>query len=181
MSENLQNFESDEIDEIAEFVKREHISAECVRIDIRPDVSAEEQALWIKQDPDFPPEHYRCQIRFQEKELELYQTVGADYPDEDEEADNSDLYRDSRQLLLSPEFLVESAALKANSVDEADDLQDWIKRGYCESETPELTYQQFRQIRQGLLDLLGVDRYRTLLELAVTAELERDEESEEWT
>jgi hypothetical protein len=76
----------DEVDEIELLVKREHITAECTHVDTRPDVSLEEQQAWIKQDPDYPPEHYRCLLKYRSKELELYQTVGADYPDEDDES-----------------------------------------------------------------------------------------------
>ena len=111
------------------------------------------------------------------RELLVYQTIGADYPDEDEA--QTDLYQDSRDLLLSPEFLLESAALKANSIDEASTVDEWVANGYCETDTPNETYQHYLSIRQGLNELLGDDLYRIVIRLAVEAEIERDEESEE--
>jgi len=171
----------EEDDKIAEFVEREGITARCYRIEYRPDVSIDEQTLWQKQDPDYPLEHYRCLVKRKDAEIELFQTVGADYPDEDAEDDNVDLYSDNRELLLSPEFLIESAALKANSVDEAASLDEWIAGGYCETKTPEETYDQYKKIRSGLYDLLGESLYRSLVQLAVEADLERDEESEDET
>jgi hypothetical protein len=174
-----QQNDGQEIDEIAQFVKREQITATCARVDVRPDVSTEEQVLWQKQDPDYPLEHYRCLITRQSKSIEVYQTVGADYPDEDDEDNNIDLYRDNRELLLSPEFLLETTALKANSIDEASNLSDWVANGYCTTITPEEAYRHYLQIRQGLLDLLGAERYKALVQLALESELDDEEESEE--
>jgi hypothetical protein len=172
--------EEEEIDEIAEFVAREGITAVHTLVENRPDVTPEEQLLWKQQDPEYPPEHYRCVLRCGPQELEIYQTVGADYPDEDEEADNSDLYRDSRELLLSPEFLIESAALKAHSVETANNVEQWIIDGYCVTAAPKETYEQFQEIRLKLIDMLGEDRYSTLIKLSIAAEQEREEESEDW-
>jgi hypothetical protein len=170
----------EEVDEIADFVATEKITAVYERIDFRPDVLLEEQEEWRLQDPEFPPEHYHCVLKRGNKALEVYQSVAADYPDEDEDADNIDLYRDNRELMLSAEFLIESAALKANSIDESTSLFDWVEFAYCESLTPQATYEQYRVLRENLRDFLGDDDlYKTLVQCAVKLEMERDEESED--
>ena len=168
--------DNDDTDEIAEFVQKENIKVIRKKIDVRPDVAVEEQLSWQKQDPDYPLEHYRCTILFGDKSLDIFQTVGADYPDEDEDADNSDLYSDARELLLSPEFLLESAALKANSVDQSKNLDEWVRNKYCETMTPLETYQYFLAIRSGLINLLGEDKYNYLVKLAIEADEDRDDE-----
>jgi hypothetical protein len=167
-----------EIDETSAFVARHNITSEHQQIDSRPDVSIEEQTLWLKQDPDYPPEHYRCTLKYNGRELMVYQTVGADYPDEDEENSNRDLYADQRELLLSPEFLLETSALKANSIDEATNLDEWQEIGFCETLTPSETYEGYKQVRIGLEQLLGTDLYREVVKIAVEAELDREESEE---
>jgi hypothetical protein len=167
-----------EVDEMTLLVANLRITAECQQIEVRPDVSVEEQELWKRQDPEYPPEHYRCVLKMGDRQMELYQTVGADYPDE-EAVGGEDLYSEVRSLLLSPEFLLESAGLKAFSIDAAGNLEEWIDNAYVETTTPKETYEGYIQLRQQLFDFLGSDNYETVVEYASETEFDTDEESEE--
>ena len=171
-------FAESDIDEMNLLVKAEAITVQTQQVETRPDVSAEELALWIKQDPDYPPEHYKCTLRRGTHELVVYQTVGADYPDEDDESIGTDLYADQRELLLSPEFLLETSALKANSVDEVTDLDQWIENGYCQTLTPAETYAGYLQLQEDLLNFLGAELYSEVVRLAIEAEMDREESEE---
>jgi hypothetical protein len=165
-------------DRIAQLVSDLGIVVTCEEIKCRPDVSIDEQESWIRQDPDFPPEHYCCTLSFNDRELVVYQTVGADYPDEDDDNSAQDLYAEQRELLLSPEFLLETTALKAASIDKSNDLEEWIGLSYCDTFTPDKTYQSYIQLRDQLKQFLGDTLYDEVLLLALEADAEPEDEEE---